>query len=340
MKSLRFCIFALLVFYGSGSSSLSRQQPAQPLHADLEEAARLVSLTPKSGRQYNYIVTAGIRFLLFWVSRDDVGHGYIRMGTLPEDPETEMVELLMGSDPAKAPLGVNRWGAAAEVWRRKDHSGAFFGFMKSSKGDSVSAARDELSREQEVQKYPFEGIIIRTHDGRAVSTSVPINAATDFTLNQLPMARQMVIENLKAAARAPRVTDGRTLADCANGMGFLFTLRDLIDAHLAGQKAPMTRCYVYAARRYTISIRSSEPVVELKVALKMRGATRKVERTYRSLRRADFRVVNTVTGLPTDFQAVFGESGELRGIPIQFEHQPNWWFRVTINLHPELPLKK
>jgi len=334
MKFLRISLLVVLCLAWAGVCGWGRQQPVPGLQADLEEAARLVRLEPQAGIEYDYVVTAAIRFLLFWISRDDVGQGYIRMGAIPGDPETEIVHLVMGSDPAKAPLSVNRWGAATEVWRRRDSSGAFFGFMKASKGDSVAAARDELSREQQVQRYPFEGIIIRTAGGRAVSTSVPINSATDFSLNQLPQARNMVIDGLRTAARPPRVTDGRALGECASGIGFLFLLRSMIEELINSAKAPITRCYIYAARRYTMSARTSEPVGELKVALKLRGKQGRIEKSYRNLRRADFRVVNTLTGNPTDFQIVFGTEGALRGVPVQFEHQPNWWFKVTINLHP------
>jgi len=99
----------------------------------------------------------------------------------------------------------------------------------------------------------------------------------------------------------------------------------------------LTRCYIYFAKRYTMTINRCEPVNELKVALKLRGTERKVETVYRNLRKADVRVVNTQTGLPTDFRLVFGESGELKGIPVQVEFQPNWWFRVAINLRPGSP---
>ncbi len=52
--------------------------------------------------------------------------------------EQQMIQILFGSDPAKAPLAINRWGGGTEVLRGQDSgepaSSAFFGFMKSSKG--------------------------------------------------------------------------------------------------------------------------------------------------------------------------------------------------------------
>jgi hypothetical protein len=318
-------------------SGLSQKEPASVPMIKIDEAARLVNLTPQSSVQHDYVVTAAVRLLLFWISRDDVGQGYIRLGVQPGETPLETIHLVMGSDPAKAPLGVNRWGAAAEVWSRTDSSGAFFGFMKAPKEESVSAARDELSREKESQRYQFEGIISRISNGQETSITVPINSAKDFTLHQLPLAQQMVMERLKTTTRTPRALDARSLQGCATGSGFLFTLRELMTAALSGQKTPLTRCYIYFARRYTMTMNRCEPVKEMKVALKLRGATRKVEKIYRDLRKADFRIVNAQTGLPTDFQMVFGESGGLKGVPVQVEFQPNWWFRVTINLKPDAP---
>jgi hypothetical protein len=328
----------LTIFLMSASvPGWSQKEPAQEHKVEIDEAARLVNLTPQSSVQYDYVVTAGVRLLLFWVSRDDVGQGYIRLGTEPGQAPLETIHLVMGSDPAKAPLGVNRWGAAAEVWRRTDNSGAFFGFMRASKDESVSAAREELSNEKESQRYQYAGIISRISNGQETSITVPINTSQDFTLHQLPLAQQMVMEQLKTTTRTPRALDVRPLQGCASGSGFLFTLRELMAAALSGQKTPLTRCYIYFAKRYTMTIDRCHPVQEMKVSLKLRGGGRKVEKIYRNLRKADVRVVNTQTGLPTDFRLVFGESGALKGVPVQVEFQPNWWFRVAINLRPDAP---
>jgi hypothetical protein len=282
--------------------------------------------------RYDYEVTAAVRFLLFWVSRDDVGQGYIQMGAMSGTPAMETIQLLMGSDPAKAPLGINRWGAASEVWGPEEHSSVFFGFMKASESDSAAAARAELSKEKDEQKYRYNAIISRTSGGRAFSAVVPISSPTDFTLHQLPLAQQMVLQELRAHARPPRVLDVGLLEGCSTGVGFLFAVRELIGSMLNGNKIPMTRCYVYHARRYLLTVSDSESVREMRVSLKLHGNAGKVERTYRDLQKADFTALNTQSNQRTDFQVTYGSSGALRGIPVQIQYQPNWWFRVTLNL--------
>jgi hypothetical protein len=53
--------------------------------------------------QYDYLMTARVHLLFFWVGKDDVGSGYIRRGMSTEDPRMEFIQVLFGSDPEKAP---------------------------------------------------------------------------------------------------------------------------------------------------------------------------------------------------------------------------------------------
>lgn len=311
-----------------------QQDPAMEYRRNLNEAAQLVSATPRDAMQYDYVVSAGVRLLLFWVSRDDVGQGYIRLGTHPDDASMEILQLLMGSDPAKAPLSTNNWGAVTEVYRPSDASGAFFAFMKAPKDDSMASAKEETAREKEKQRFRYQGVISRIEKTRHVSMTVPISSATDFTLFQLPLAQQMVLEQLKTATRPARIMDIASAKGCTRSCGFLFTLRELISAALSGQRIPISNCYTYLSWSYSMSMRSLEPLKELKVSLKMRGAATRREQVYRDLMRAEIRVVNLKTGNPIDFKMVFGKTGALKGIPVQIEFQPNWWFRVSVHLKP------
>jgi hypothetical protein len=332
MKKCLFLLFSAPVFLVALQPAVQQKDLGTEYRRQVEEAALLVNTTPNPVVQYDYVVTGAVRLLLFWVSRDDVGHGYIRIGALPEDPATEIVQLVMGSDPAKAPLGVNNWGCATELWRKSDASGAFFAFMKAPKDDSMATAREEVAKEKDKQRFQYQGIISRIRDNQLVSITVPVSSATDFTLHQFPLAQQMVMEQLKTTSRPPRTM--KVPEGCSQGSGFLFALRELIAKALSESKTPLQQCYSYLSWNYRMSIRNMESHKQLKVSLKMRGATRREERTYPDVRAAEFRVVNLKTGYVNDFRVVFGESGKLKGIPVQIEFQPNWWFRVTVNLKP------
>src|SRR5215475_14218029 len=111
----KLCLLALLLsfsFLPAASSSTSDHQP-------VVEALGWIRSTPRQIVQYNYTMTARVRLLFFWAGKDDVGGGYIRRGVSSEDPREEFFQVLFGSDPAKAPRSINRWGAGTEVsWHK------------------------------------------------------------------------------------------------------------------------------------------------------------------------------------------------------------------------------
>src|SRR5450432_621654 len=151
---LRFLlVLAALLFPQSGKTDSS------PARAPILEALGWVRSIPRDLTEFNYVMTVRVRLLFFWAGKDDVGGGYIRMGVSKTDPRQELLQVLFGSDPAKAPRAINRWGAGTEVVWHKDPvvhptksddvtASAFFGFMKSSKGKSVSEMQDELRKEK------------------------------------------------------------------------------------------------------------------------------------------------------------------------------------------------
>jgi hypothetical protein len=106
-----------------------------------------------------------------------------------------MIQLLFGSDPAKAPRAIDRWGAGTEVIKlegsKTPEASAFVGFMKSSKGQSVSAMRSELSHEKSTGKHLFEAIISRVDRTQALSTTVPFYSDKDYDMHQLANAQAL-----------------------------------------------------------------------------------------------------------------------------------------------------
>jgi hypothetical protein len=285
-------------------------------------------------QRHNYSVTAGIRILFFWLSKDDVGEGYIQTGRMPGDQDTEIIQLVMGSDPAKAPRGINRWGAALETSRSQTGAGYFFGFIKASKGKSVSEMEGELQRESTDQDYYFESIVSRITGSGMQSITVPIHSPEDINLHQLPEAEEMVLQHISETETPSRFLSPDVIASCGNTDGMLFALQKMTSSAVNGEEAPMEQCYFYNSKPYLLRLKSYKPVPSKQISFKRRDRVDKTETAYENLISADFNIRNEETGDTAKFNMLIGTEDRFKGIPVQIRYQPNWWFRVVLNLDP------
>jgi hypothetical protein len=308
-----------------------------PEQTAINEAVNWIRATPRIRAEYDYIMTCRLRLLFFWLGRDDLGGGYVKTGQAIDDPSLEMIQLLFGSDPAKAPHAINRWGAGTEVLRSEGSktaaSSAFVGFMKSSKGESVLAMQRELSQEKSSGKHRFEAIISRVDGAQAIAMTVPYFSDKDYDMHQLAQAQKLALDQLgDGQARKFRRLDGPARRQCSRPGGFLSTTAELLERSLTGEKTPVSLCYVYNARPYTLTLQRVIPVTtkELHITLKDKG--QKIDQSYRDLVESQFQICNQESGAKTDFSVLLGTTGELRGVPVQINYQPNWWFQIVLNL--------
>jgi len=308
----------------------------------VQTALETVHVVPDGAAQYDYVMTARVRLLLFWAGKDDVGGGYIRRGRSKEEPRKEFFQVLFGSDPAKAPRAINRWGAGTEVsWHRSPEaqpgvddveSSTFFGFIKSSKGKSVSEMQDELKKEKDHGEHLFTGILSTVEKDRAASLVVPLPSETDFSFGQYEQAEPLMMERLRASDRPVRQLPNG--GGCANAGEFLTAVSALVDQALAAHAAPVSRCYVYDAQVNTLTLERAALVPDLAVHVKAAKGGTLLEKSYRNLLEADFTSEHQLTKKRVHFTIVLGMQGNLRGVPVQIRYQPNWWFQVVLNLRP------
>lgn len=343
----RFTLAVLLIagFAASLPMGLAANAPPAPGSVDqsaIQEAAGWIGRENKVDTEYRYVMTCKVRFVFFWGGKDDVGGGYVHIGKAAGDDREQMVQLLFGSDPGKAPLSINRWGAGTEVLRTQDSgqpaSSAFFGFMKSSKGQSVFAMRSELSNEKANGTHLFEGIISRVDQDRALTTSVPYKSSTDYDLHQYGEAQKAALQELESdPARHIGDITGPARQACPRVGEFLSTVLQLMSDATAGRTAPESLCYMYNARHYTATLQSVQPLAEKNVHVQLHANGGSLDRAYRHLLNARFEVACQETGTKSNFEIVLGTEGNLRGTPVQINYQPNWWFQVVLNLLPNLP---
>ncbi len=309
--------------------------------AAIQEAARWIGREGKISTEYRYVMTCRVRLLFFWSGKDDVGGGYVRIGKT--DDAQQMIQVLFGSDPAKAPLSINRWGAGTEVLKGEGsgQASAFFGFMKSSQGQSALAMQKELSKEKANGNHLFEGIISRVDedDRRALSTTVPFESNTDFDFHQYAEAEKATLQELQNnPQRRVRRLDDAAVSSCPRAGEFLSTVLQLIDAAMAGRPTPVSLCYIYNARHYTATLTSVHPLDEKNVHVTLRGTGAPLDRSYRHLKEAHFLVTGKETGTKNSFEILIGTEGDLRGAPLQITYQPNFWFQIILNLAQSPPL--
>jgi len=292
-----------------------------------ETLLRDLSVPSSTSVQYDFIMTGRVRLLLFWAGADDVGGGYIRRGTRAHSPETRLIQVLFGSDPSKAPRHLNYWGAATEAIDSR--SSILFGFMKSTKAGSAAEAEARIRKQNDQQQYAFEGIVSEVDTQRAVSRVVPLLSTVDFNLHQLEQAEHMIVEHLNKDESVRQLS--RVDRKCESSRGFLQATDELIAHALRGGEVPKSLCYVYNARNYTATLEDRGEMTSKTIRVRRKDGT-KIEKTYPDVFRAQFSTLNHQSGERTTFELWLGTTGELRGVPVQIVHQPNWWLQVILNL--------
>jgi hypothetical protein len=263
--------------------------------------------------EHRYRLSAAIRPLLFWIGVGEVGGARIvwRQG----DDSRQGYELLIGSDPARAPRHINRWG-----WTREDASASgatMLGVMNRSEERSLKEARDDLEQAGK-GGYLFKLIRARIENGEARAESTSVRAPVDYTMYQLDELRRFA----EAAHLDPRVKTSRLPP--ATRPGLLFALADVVRAGVASARVPGA-----AERPQTIRFTFNAGLYELAVRdLARVEKARYGGRAFQDLVRLDLESRNLEKGTTERFTLVCGTEGALAEIPVFVRYQPRWWFKV------------
>jgi len=332
-----FCVIGLLSLL-AGSPATAQAPVPQDIQAALQHTTELMRAPLHVDVQFDYTMTARLRLLLFWVGKDDVGGGYIRRGTLPRDPASDVIELLIGSDPAKAPRAINRWGAASEIVHRPSGSGhgaessTFFGFMKVSSGASAAEMEKELAREKRGGSYMFSAIVNQGERNYDFAKVVPFSSDTDFTIHQFDQAKSMVFDRLLGSEGRIREIAFSQVQACGRREGFLESVAQLIDLAMEARQPPPSVCYFYNGVQHQLSLAQVTRIPTETVRLTLRDEPHEYLRTYHNLVLARFENFDQTSSKKTGFELLLGTTGSLRGVPVQIRYQPNWWFQAVLNL--------
>jgi hypothetical protein len=268
-------------------------------------------------REHRYVVDARIRpFLLFWIGRDDVGGARITWRRAAGG--SRAFELLIGSDPTRAPRGINRWGYIVEELR--DGEAEVLGVMKESNEQTLEEARAEIEQKQEVSVFKAaRATVTRSH---AVSGTMTVYAPSHVTFRDLDALLALI---------PPEPPTRRTMELPPGTLpGFLIAMETLLHESLnqcqhAGDsrvRNVSTLPYVYNQTLYDLTLTSCRHEPTLQVG----------ERTVADVIDGRFEVKNRTTERETQFRVDFGASGSLRGVPVRALFRPRWWMEVELVL--------
>jgi hypothetical protein len=268
--------------------------------------------------EHRYRMLARVRPLFFWISKDDVGG--TRVSWRGDDDGGFGVDLLIGSDPLRAPRKVNRWGYIAEQVRGSD--ARVIGVMKQSDEQSVKEAESQLDKDGR------GGYVYRVIQGTASRQEARAGVTTVRVERDLTFRD---IDPLLALVTTTRENGEHRSVAMPSGTrpGFLVALRDLVEqcAQTYRQMPPgpvkrTTIPYVYFGIFYELTMKSSKL---LKTAT-IDG------RTYTNVARSDFEIRNRSNGETTRFQLTYGTTGALAAVPVHAVYQPRRWFEVQLFL--------
>lgn len=287
---------------------------ARPLDAQVPAARVDAEPHVPAVRQQTYQMNARVRPLLFWMRRDDVGSARVTW----RGPGTGAFgyELLIGSDPLKAPRRINRWGYIREDVR--GDQATIVGVMKASKEQSIEDAEEQIARDGQ-DGAVFQAIRATVSGREAASGTIRIHTGANLTFreHETLLARMASLEFPRRMLPLPAGT----------APGFLTALATLVHDTVAAATGPTGRVrlppaasYVYNGRLYELRLRS----------LDARTAPAALGQAPIPVLAGEFQIRNRHTRETTDFSMTYGRTGALAEVPLRVVFRPRWWFEVEI----------
>jgi hypothetical protein len=280
-----------------------------------EEPARIPDVTSSAPvtEEHRYQMSAAIRPLLFWIGDKDVGSA--RIVWMRDAGGRRGYELLLGSDPDRAPRRINRWGFVRE---EAGPSGATqMGLMRRTDEQTVQEARAQVGYEGE---YVFKAIRTKVAEGRARSENTVWRVERDMTYYDLPDLLTLVEGRPQAA---PKVN--QTALPPETEPGFLFAVADLVQRAVAAARRTPRELLADVQIRYNFNA----VVYEMKLRRTVWVEAKEYGgRRYERLVRIDLESSNPKLRNTESFTLLCGTEGTLAGIPVYVRYQPKWWFKT------------
>ena len=271
--------------------------------------------------EHYYRLSGSARPFLFWITRDNVGSG--RMTWRHAADGTLGFELLMGSDPSRAPFKANKWGYIREVVR--GDSAELVAVKSDTEEETIDQAKASVNQKDRDRALLFIHEQVSAHQTRASSAVVDVGREAtyrelDFVLDRMATIHEWDDERVGVRPAATRpgflvaltelMRSGVNAWNNANGSTFDYGTRTLL--------------FIHRAKPY--ELRQSDVEVLRDVTL---GAQR-----YGRLLNGAFRIRNPATNDQSHFWVIYGIDNELAAVPVRITYQPRWWLRTQLTLDP------
>jgi hypothetical protein len=300
----------------AGSDASHDGDPAETTRITFRRASLPVRV------EHRYRMLGKVRPLLFWISRDGIGGAQI---TWREAPDAAGYELLIGSNPERAPRRINRWGYIGEEVSGTEAT--VFGVMKQSSEESLEEAETRIAEEARQPGYTFKAIQGTTSGRSSQARVLTVQADRDLTYRDIdPLIALFAKAGHDVRTRHLTIPSGAQ-------PGFLTALADLIqrsvDSHRQDRNRPPATpvtSYVYNGALHDLKVDHSRVLHVLEAG----------GRQYREVIQSRFESRSRTTDLVTNFQITYGTEGPLAGIPVHAVYQPRWWLEVQLFLDDEV----
>ena len=290
-------LIVLTAVIGTGSTSA----PGVPAHVP----GRTLPVV----RQHTYRMAGKVRVLLLWVGRDDVGSGVIKWRAGGDE---KAIEILIGSDPKRAPSQLNKWGYLVEAMHGGESS--VVGLISQENDDRLSDVKADLKTRKDQRAFDtIRGYVAATEGVARVGT---LYAPSQLTYHDADtVLKEVLADRSLEAKRVQRSVDVRP--------GFLTSLTELIGASLEKKNYTQRVRYIHGDRLYQLRLIESTPLAQFE----------RDGRMWPHVIRARFETGEAGSRSGTRFEIVYGASGALARIPIVISYQPKWWLQVDLVLN-------
>jgi hypothetical protein len=270
-------------------------------------------------REHRYVVNAKVRpLLLFWIGRDDVGDARITWRQGPDG--SRAFEFLVGTDPARAPRRINRWGFIVEELRGAEAE--ILGLMTESSEETIDQAKAKIERRDDVAVFKASRTTLVGN--RGVNGTITLRAPAHLTYRDLDTLLDLIPASLPTV-RAVAVPS-------STHQGFLVAMDALLRATVGpcrtvegGRRkdVPAVR-YLYNQTVYELSLESCRTEPQFRTATD----------TFADVVDGRFQLTNTRTKRETNFRVAYGASGDLSEVPVRAIFRPRWWIEVELVIVP------